>query len=140
MARAARQGLLLAGLASLAGAGWQRCPSQSQAASSAPVSRHALVDAALPIALIPRLVAVAPSDPRIRYAVQSDAHSNDLVSRSDDGGVTWTLLGNGGGELDTVTGLAVDAHDPQIVHAYTVHAGEMVSTDGGHSFSSRAGE
>lgn len=85
-------------------------------------------------------LAVAPSAASVLYlaSAQFDAtsHCQGAVSRSDDGGATWTPADAGLPGVDGgIAALAVDPGNPNLVYAATVGFGVWKSTDGGHSWS-----
>lgn len=79
-------------------------------------------------------VTIAPSAPRILYAVQltGDATNPVAVARSTDGGATWSTVGLLPQSFQSAE-LAVAAADPNTVYAFG-QAGLLVSTDGGASW------
>lgn len=79
-------------------------------------------------------VAIAPSDPRVIYAVLLGG-----VVRSSDGGATWRRIDPGpdsgtGGEI---VRLVVDPRDPDVVHAAARSGRFLRSVDGGASWAGK---
>ncbi|MGD0547834.1 MAG: transcriptional regulator, partial [Terracidiphilus sp.] len=78
-----------------------------------------------------RSFAQAPSDPSFLYAGTLEG-----VYRSNDSGVSWTLVSPPGSqEIHEVESLAIDPLDPNIVYAGTWHL-PWKTTDGGESWKS----
>ncbi len=88
-------------------------------------------------------IAVAPSDSKVIYAgtgesdIRGDLITGDGVFRSDDAGKHWHAAGLG--DTHTISALAVDAHNPDVVYAASMghvfksnpDRGVFKSTDGG---------
>ncbi|MFL6055710.1 MAG: WD40/YVTN/BNR-like repeat-containing protein, partial [Actinoallomurus sp.] len=76
-------------------------------------------------------IAASPADPHVLWKVRTDAFAGFWVSRSDDGGATWSDLTN---RSETPTALLVDPADPrEVVIGYT-HldgSGIYITRDGG---------
>jgi photosystem II stability/assembly factor-like uncharacterized protein len=77
---------------------------------------------------------VDPTDPDVLYAADSFG-----VSKSADGGASWSRLGAvpGGREVHAIT---IDPREPSRIYAGTSSAGVIASTDGGATWQAlRAG-
>ncbi|HEV2271353.1 MAG TPA: hypothetical protein VGR92_18020 [Steroidobacteraceae bacterium] len=92
-------------------------------------------------------VAVAPSDAKVIYVgtgesdIRGDVITGDGIFRSDDGGRHWRAAGLT--QTHTISALAVDPHDPNLVYASSMghvfksnpDRGVFKSTDGGKTWS-----
>ncbi|HVA71605.1 MAG TPA: exo-alpha-sialidase [Candidatus Limnocylindrales bacterium] len=91
-------------------------------------------------------LAVAPSDPKIIYAgtgesdIRTDMIPGDGIFKSTDGGKTWHYAGLG--DTHTISAVAVDPKNPDIVYASSMghvfkpnaERGVFKSTDGGQTW------
>ncbi len=91
-------------------------------------------------------IAVAPSDPKILYVgtgesdIRNDMVTGDGVFRSDDAGKTWKAAGLA--STHTISALAVDPNDPEVLYAASMghvfkanpERGVFKSTDGGKTW------
>jgi photosystem II stability/assembly factor-like uncharacterized protein len=102
-------------------------------------------------------IAGSPADPNRLYASQTSAWFGQVIQRSDDGGVTWTPVGNAFAydgvpgthqwydgtphpwEFKRVWHLEPSATDPDTVYAGVEDAALFRSTDGGASWIELAG-
>ncbi len=87
-----------------------------------------------------RVVAFAPSDPKVVYAgIRRDSHGDDLarnepgfgVMRSDDGGLTWGTANDAQIAGKNINDLAVHPDNSDVVYAATNRSGIFVTRDGG---------
>ncbi|MHB8815803.1 MAG: WD40/YVTN/BNR-like repeat-containing protein, partial [Steroidobacteraceae bacterium] len=91
-------------------------------------------------------IAVAPSDPKVIYVgtgesdIRGDVITGDGVFRSADAGKHWHAVGLG--DTHTISAIAVDPHDPNVVFASSMghvfksnpERGVFKSTDGGKTW------
>jgi photosystem II stability/assembly factor-like uncharacterized protein len=80
-----------------------------------------------------RAITFAPSNPNIAYLSLGDS-SNGGIFRSNNGGLSWSLVAGNNDVSSVITHFSVHPTNPNHVLAATAGQGMMVTTDGGNNW------
>ncbi len=78
----------------------------------------------------------APSNPDVLYMYARDATFEFVLTRSTDGGQSWSTLPRQPAGTDQIGTVAIDPRDANTIYAATFNHGLVRSTDGGQSWQS----